>query len=67
MDLECIKTLISLDADVNIETAKGITPLDLANINSEIALRSHDQGIELTDLEHGAVGPTGEGVMQVET
>ena len=45
-----MKTLISLDANVNIETTLGMTPLDFATINGKQAFRDRNQDIELTNL-----------------
>lgn len=46
--LECVKTLISLEADVNIETAMGMTPLDFATLSNRL---SSSDSVELDNLD----------------
>lgn len=51
-DLDCVKALISLDADVNLEDSMGKTPLDFASIKGKLVY-TPNKGIQLAMLNHG--------------
>lgn len=51
-DLDCVKTLISLDADVNVEDFMGKTPLDLAKFKKKLVY-NQKKDVKLATLENG--------------
>lgn len=52
-DLDCVKALISLDADVNLEDSMGKTPLDFVIIEMR-TVYSPNNDIKMATLDHGS-------------
>ena len=52
MDFDCVKCLVSLDADVNAEDSLGKTPLDFAVIKEKFASSSGND-VKMATFENG--------------
>ena len=61
--MECLKTLISLDADVNKEDSLGKTPLDFASIAGKLVFTPTGNSVQMFALQQEEeMGVASEGV-----